>query len=94
LLPSRQFGHIVLTTSAGIMNHTDARRKKTGGKVLGVRSGPPIPPPPLPTPFSIQKCTLIRTPPHPSAVLLLSKPAFLSSGGLFVWGGGLTFPRV
>jgi hypothetical protein len=39
LLPSRQFGHIVLTTSAGIMNHTDARRKKTGGKILGVSAG-------------------------------------------------------
>ena len=35
LLPSRQFGHIVLTTSAGIMDHEEARRKKVGGKVLG-----------------------------------------------------------
>jgi len=35
LLPSRQFGQIVLTSSAGIMTHHDARRKKTGGKVLG-----------------------------------------------------------
>lgn len=35
LLPSRQFGHIVLTTSAGIMDHEEARRKHTGGKVLG-----------------------------------------------------------
>lgn len=35
LLPSRQFGHIVLTTSSGIMDHNDARRKKVGGKVLG-----------------------------------------------------------
>lgn len=33
LLPSRQFGYIVLTTSAGIMDHEEARRKKTGGKV-------------------------------------------------------------
>jgi small subunit ribosomal protein S15Ae len=35
LLPSRQFGHIVLTTSAGIFDHEEARRKRTGGKVLG-----------------------------------------------------------
>ncbi|CAJ0758109.1 13112_t:CDS:10 [Entrophospora sp. SA101] len=32
LLPSRQF---VLTTSAGIMDHHEARRKHTGGKILG-----------------------------------------------------------
>ena len=35
LLPSRLFGVIVLTTSAGIMHHEEARRKKVGGKVLG-----------------------------------------------------------
>ena len=35
LLPSRQFGHIVLTTSAGILDHEEARRKKSGGKILG-----------------------------------------------------------
>jgi len=35
LLPSRQFGIIVLTTSAGIMDHEEARRKRVGGKVLG-----------------------------------------------------------
>ena len=35
LLPSRQFGHIVLTSSAGIIDHEEARRKHTGGKVLG-----------------------------------------------------------
>ncbi|GMH39803.1 hypothetical protein BSKO_07701 [Bryopsis sp. KO-2023] len=35
LLPSRQFGHIVLTTSSGIMDHKEARKKKIGGKVLG-----------------------------------------------------------
>jgi len=35
LLPSRQFGHIVLTTSAGIMDHEQARRKHVGGKILG-----------------------------------------------------------
>lgn len=35
LLPSRQFGFIVLTTSLGIMDHEEARRKHTGGKILG-----------------------------------------------------------
>lgn len=35
LLPSRQFGFIVLTTSAGIMDHEEARRKHAGGKILG-----------------------------------------------------------
>ena len=35
LLPARQFGHIILTTSYGIMDHNEARRKHTGGKVLG-----------------------------------------------------------
>ncbi|RPA82587.1 40S ribosomal protein S22 [Ascobolus immersus RN42] len=36
LLPSRQFGFIVLTTSAGIMDHEEARRKHVAGKVLGL----------------------------------------------------------
>ncbi|KIW05065.1 40S ribosomal protein S22 [Verruconis gallopava] len=35
LLPSRQFGHVVLTTSAGIMDHEEARRKHVSGKILG-----------------------------------------------------------
>jgi small subunit ribosomal protein S15Ae len=35
LLPSRQFGMIVLTTACGIMDHEEARRKRVGGKVLG-----------------------------------------------------------
>jgi len=35
LLPARQFGHIVLTTSYGIMDHREARKKGTGGKILG-----------------------------------------------------------
>jgi len=35
LLPARQFGHIVLTTSYGIMDHEEARRKNKGGKILG-----------------------------------------------------------
>lgn len=30
-----QFGYFVLTTSQGIMDHEEARRKKIGGKVLG-----------------------------------------------------------
>mmetsp|Transcript_36154 Transcript_36154/g.56473 ORF Transcript_36154/g.56473 Transcript_36154/m.56473 type:complete len:124 (-) Transcript_36154:1085-1456(-) len=35
LLPARQFGYVVMTTSLGIMDHEEARRKSTGGKVLG-----------------------------------------------------------
>ncbi|KAF2222549.1 40S ribosomal protein S22 [Elsinoe fawcettii] len=35
LLPSRQFGYVVLTTSAGIMDHEEARRKHAGGKIIG-----------------------------------------------------------
>lgn len=35
LLPSRQFGYVVLTTSGGIMDHEEARRKHLGGKILG-----------------------------------------------------------
>jgi len=35
LLPSRQFGHLVLTTSYGIMDHEEARKRHTGGKILG-----------------------------------------------------------
>ena len=35
LLPARQFGKIILTTSYGIMDHEEARRKHTGGKILG-----------------------------------------------------------
>lgn len=34
IMPARQFGIIILTTSAGIMTHHEARRKKTGGKIL------------------------------------------------------------
>jgi small subunit ribosomal protein S15Ae len=34
LLPSRQFGYIVLTTSAGIMDQ-EARRKHVAGKIIG-----------------------------------------------------------
>ena len=35
LLPSRQFGFMVLTTSYGIMDHVEAHKKHTGGKILG-----------------------------------------------------------
>ncbi|XP_046580383.1 40S ribosomal protein S15a isoform X1 [Haliotis rubra] len=35
LLPSRQFGFLILTTSGGIMDHEEARRKHLGGKILG-----------------------------------------------------------
>eukprot|EP01132_Coremiostelium_polycephalum_P005737 gene5737-7135_t len=35
LLPSRQFGYIVLTTSLGIMDHEECKKRHTGGKLLG-----------------------------------------------------------
>ncbi|KAM7204153.1 Ribosomal protein S8 [Rhypophila sp. PSN 637] len=35
LLPARQFGHVVLTTSAGILTHDEARRKHVSGKIIG-----------------------------------------------------------
>merc|ERR1711879_57929 len=35
LLPSRLFGLMVLTTSYGIMDHEEAKKKGTGGKILG-----------------------------------------------------------
>eukprot|EP01091_Cochliopodium_minus_P002296 TRINITY_DN12157_c0_g1_i1.p1 TRINITY_DN12157_c0_g1~~TRINITY_DN12157_c0_g1_i1.p1 ORF type:complete len:131 (-),score=21.78 TRINITY_DN12157_c0_g1_i1:43-435(-) len=35
LLPSRQFGCLLLTTSYGIMDHEEARKKGLGGKILG-----------------------------------------------------------
>nr|ABX44788.1 putative 40S ribosomal protein RPS15A [Flustra foliacea] len=35
LLPSRQFGFVVMTTSQGIMDHEEAKRKHLGGKILG-----------------------------------------------------------
>ncbi|EEA05099.1 40S ribosomal protein S15a, putative [Cryptosporidium muris RN66] len=35
LLPSRQFGYVVLSTSYGIMDQEEARKKHTGGKILG-----------------------------------------------------------
>ncbi|KAJ1956055.1 40S ribosomal protein S22 [Dipsacomyces acuminosporus] len=35
LLPSRQFGYLVVTTSKGIMDHEEARQRHLGGKILG-----------------------------------------------------------
>ena len=35
ILPSRQFGYVILTTTYGIMDHEEAKRKHIGGKVLG-----------------------------------------------------------
>ena len=35
ILPSRQFGFVILTTTFGMMDHEEAKRKHTGGKVLG-----------------------------------------------------------
>merc|ERR1739845_69209 len=35
LLPSIQFGFVILTTSSGIMDHEEAKKKKVGGKILG-----------------------------------------------------------
>ncbi|CAD7946659.1 unnamed protein product [Amoebophrya sp. A120] len=35
ILPSRQFGHLVLTTTYGMLTHEEARRKHTGGKIVG-----------------------------------------------------------
>ena len=35
LLPSRQFGILILTTSAGILDHNACRARHQGGKILG-----------------------------------------------------------
>lgn len=35
ILPSRQFGFVVLTTTYGILDHQEAIKKHIGGKVLG-----------------------------------------------------------
>lgn len=35
ILPSRQFGKLVLTTNLGIMDHENCRKKHVGGKVVG-----------------------------------------------------------
>lgn len=36
LMPARSFGIIILTTSAGIMDHEEARRKHVAGKISNV----------------------------------------------------------
>ena len=35
LLPARQVGYVILTNSAGIMDHEEARRKHVSGKISG-----------------------------------------------------------
>lgn len=35
LLPSRLFGHIILSTSQGIMDHVEAQHRQIGGKIIG-----------------------------------------------------------
>lgn len=35
ILPARQFGYLVLTTTYGIMDHHQAVHKHTGGKIVG-----------------------------------------------------------
>ena len=35
LLPSRLFGHIILTTSKGIIDHVEAQKCHIGGKIIG-----------------------------------------------------------
>ncbi|KAK4048192.1 40S ribosomal protein S22 [Microbotryomycetes sp. JL201] len=35
LLPARSFGYLILTTSSGIIDHEEARRRHNAGKILG-----------------------------------------------------------
>ena len=35
ILPARQFGYLVLTTTKGIVDHNQAKHKGTGGKIVG-----------------------------------------------------------
>ena len=35
ILPSRQFGYIVMTTTFGLIDHHQAQHKHTGGKIVG-----------------------------------------------------------
>ncbi len=35
LLPSRSVGYVLFTTTYGIMDHNQMKKRKTGGKVLG-----------------------------------------------------------
>ena len=35
ILPSRQFGHVIITTNKGLMDHNEAREHDLGGKIIG-----------------------------------------------------------
>ncbi|KAK1347922.1 ribosomal protein S8 [Hamiltosporidium magnivora] len=35
ILPARQFGHLVITSTKGVIDHNTAIQEHTGGKVLG-----------------------------------------------------------
>ena len=35
ILPSRQFGFVVLSTNHGIMDHIEARKRHLGGRIIG-----------------------------------------------------------
>ena len=35
ILPARQFGHLILTTSQGLMDQNEARKRRIGGKIVG-----------------------------------------------------------
>lgn len=35
ILPSRQFGHLVLSTTQGIFTHEECRERHIGGKIIG-----------------------------------------------------------
>jgi ribosomal protein S8 len=35
ILPSRQFGFVVLSTNHGIMDHLEARKRHLGGRIIG-----------------------------------------------------------
>ena len=35
ILPSRQFGHLVISTNQGIYTHEEARSRHIGGKIIG-----------------------------------------------------------
>ena len=35
ILPSRQFGHLVISTNQGIFTHEECRQRHIGGKIIG-----------------------------------------------------------
>jgi small subunit ribosomal protein S15Ae len=35
ILPSRQFGYLVVSTNKGVFTHEEARKRHIGGKILG-----------------------------------------------------------